>query len=139
MENTENKTLPLRILSFGTYNFFIRPPGIGKKEFKELRSSTLASFLYERGFNNDNPEKHLADLDIICFQEVFTPLFSDRRKKLLKTMESFHGMKYNKVSPKQPLFGFAFTNAGLITASKFPIVESDFYGFKSHKGIDAVA
>lgn len=67
-----------RTLSLGTYNFFIRPPGIGKNEFKDFRCKSLASFLHDCGINNDSLK--LADLDILCLQEVFSTYYSSRQK-----------------------------------------------------------
>lgn len=82
---------PKKTLSIVTYNFFIRPPGVGKKEYKNLRCARFPSFLYERGFNN--PTKPLFNIDAICFQEIFTP-FNNRRKKLIKGLSQVLDLKY---------------------------------------------
>lgn len=130
-ENTTGNTL-----SVATYNFYIRPPCLGIGEFKDLRSYNLASLLFKRGFNN--PGNNLANIDVFCFQEVFAPR-NDRRTKLIETMAQIHNLKYSKAGPKQPFFSKAVADSGLLTLSKYPIVDSDFYHYKHSSQVDALS
>ena len=100
MENIDKKSSNKSKLSIATYNFFIRPPGIGKKEYKDLRCNNFASFMHEIGFNNTNSSKINAELDIICFQEVFTPLVSNRMNKMIQSVKTTLGLNYCRAGPK---------------------------------------
>ena len=49
------------------------------------------------------------------------------------------GFPYHAKSPKPELFGSTFTDAGLLTISRFPILESEFKSFGSGCFSDAIA
>lgn len=95
-----------------TYNLFMRPPPIhsNASDFKDARLDEIV--------------KRFDDFDIICFQEVFTT-FNIRKQKLISYAKKA-GLLYHAVSDLPGLFSGCFTDGGLLTLSRFPIVESDF-------------
>jgi sphingomyelin phosphodiesterase len=70
----------------------------------------------------------LADYDIICFQEIFDFLNFNRRQKLI-TYAQKAGYFYHAVSDPAPIFSNAFIDGGLLTISRFPIIEQEFKSY----------
>ena len=139
----EKGSKPVRVL---TYNFFLRPPGFWNSwegDFKEARIDDFA-------------KNHFGDFDVICFQEVYSGLNS-RQEKIIKLGKEY-GFNYCSVPPKTkfkkqpnlimlPIYGLLnislqsapLTNSGLLTISRYPISDIQFYSFNHAANDDYLA
>lgn len=108
-----------------TYNIFLRPPLINNNgnDYKNERLELFKDYLYE--------------FDIINFQEIFQTLNS-RKTEMIKNARS-RGMKWSAISPKFPFFSKFLIDSGLLTVSRYPMVEIDFKAFDYNAGIDGLA
>jgi endonuclease/exonuclease/phosphatase family metal-dependent hydrolase len=93
----------------------MRPPPV-KTNASDFKDARLDEFV-----------KHLDSFDIICNQEVFTTL--NTRKQRLITYAKKAGLIYHAVSDPPSLFSGYATDGGLLTLSRFPIMESAFEPF----------
>ena len=95
-----------------TYNIFLRPPLI-KTNKNDHKNSRVEEFI-----------KTVHNFDIICLQEAFG-LWNKRKQKLVK-MAQKQGFVYFKECPNPPMFSTYPLDGGLITLSRYPIVDSEF-------------
>ena len=96
-----------------TYNLFCRPPPLHDfgNDYKEER---LAYFT----------KNFLPLYDFVCIQELFT---EDNVWKFQLTEKAAElGLKYHAIGDLQSFYSPTWTDSGLITLSRFPIVKSDF-------------
>lgn len=100
-----------------TYNFFTRPKFVGCG--KEYKNERIGIFL----------DKFLKDYDIICFQEVFATLTWRRERIILEARKQ--GFLYYATCDKPNLWQMCLADGGLLIISRYPIVESQFLGFKT--------
>lgn len=63
----------------------------------------------------------LPKYDIVCCQEVFYTL--NGRKEKLKDLAAVLGFTYSARSPRPKLFCRHLTDGGILTLSRFPIIE----------------
>ena len=115
IQNNSEKVIQRKAIRLLTYNFFCRPPPVNSNngDYKDAR---LNDFL-----------EHLQNFDIICFQELFTTL-NNRKHKMIKEGEKV-GLKYYS-SPRVPSFFSKYlTDSGLLTLSRYKIVENEFYEY----------
>ena len=92
---------------------FMRPPPV-KTNASDFKDARLDEFV----------KRHLDEFDIICHQEVFTTL--NTRKQRLITYAKKAGYTYHAVNDMPSLFSGYATDGGLLTLSRFPIIESEF-------------
>jgi endonuclease/exonuclease/phosphatase family metal-dependent hydrolase len=99
-----------------TLNMFLRPPPVktNLSDHKEARTDYLISNV-------------LDNYDIICLQEVFD-LLNDRKERIIQGAIE-RGLHYYATSPRPSFFSKELIDGGLLVLSRFPIVETDFYGF----------
>jgi sphingomyelin phosphodiesterase len=84
----------------------------------------------------------LHNFDIMCFQEVFDFFNFNRREKLI-TYARKAGFMYHSVCDPAPLFSSALLDGGILTISRFPILQNSFHSYNigclsdtlSHKGV----
>ena len=115
IQNNSEKVIQRKAIRLLTYNFFCRPPPVNSNngDYKDAR---LNDFL-----------EQLQNFDIICFQELFTTL-NNRKHKMIKEGEKV-GLKYYS-SPRVPSFFSKYlTDSGLLTLSRYKIVENEFYEY----------
>jgi len=113
----------VRLLSL---NIFMRPPLIknNKSDHKDARLRDIFTMI-----NN---------YDIICLQEMFDTLSS--RKMRMKVHSAKNGFLYFAESPPPALLmSRQIIDGGLLTLSKYPIVESEYKAFSAGCEIDKVA
>ncbi|TNV84966.1 hypothetical protein FGO68_gene15440 [Halteria grandinella] len=103
-------------ISLLSYNFFLRP--VVKNVEDDWKDERLEAFV-------SDDQNCLAQFDIICFQEVFDFINKQRRQKLISYAEKA-GYFYHRTSDPAPLFSSMLLDGGLLTISRFPIVESEF-------------
>jgi hypothetical protein len=90
----------------------MRPPPV-KTNASDFKDARLDVFVTK-----------LDDFDIICHQEVFSTM--NTRKQRLITYAKKAGLIYHAVNTSPGLFSGYATDGGLVTLSRFPIVESEF-------------
>ena len=115
IQNNSEKVIQRKAIRLLTYNFFCRPPPVNSNngDYKDAR---LNDFL-----------EQLQNFDIICFQELFTTL-NNRKHKMIKEGEKV-GLKYYS-SPRVPSFFSKYlTDSGLLTLSRYKIIENEFYEY----------
>lgn len=112
-----------KIVKLASYNLFMLPV-YTKNQYKDERTKLIC-------------HKIIPNFDICCFQEIFTGLNS-RRKNIIKAAKN-HGLKFASIPPNPPFFSKHISNSGLLTISKYPILETEFIPFKKHSGVDALA
>lgn len=106
----------IRLLSL---NFFMRSWGISDdKRSGDYKYERLAEML----------RHHLADFDIVCFQEVFGT-FHFRCHHLVRQARKL-GFLYSAVPISPPFFSRQFMDSGLVVLSRFPITSVDFVPFQ---------
>ena len=99
----------MRLLS---YNLFLRPIVKNvRDDWKEERMRAYLAFLDR--------------FDIICNQEVFDWLNRGRKERLIAYTQKA-GLVYYAMSPKPSFFSEYWIDGGLVTFSRFPIVEAGF-------------
>ena len=83
--------------------------------------------------------KYIEQFDIIFLQEAFynINIFQGKRKILQMLERRNYHVSYSKLP--NLLLGEHITDAGLIIASKYPIIESTFYPFKNHCNVDSLS
>lgn len=107
-------------------NIFMRPPLIKNNESDHKEDRLKDAFNY------------LSNFEIVCLQEMFDTLST--RKLRMKLQALSHGFGYSAESQPPSLFGTGqIIDGGLLTLSKFPIVESEFFGFTAGCEIDKIA
>jgi len=108
-----------------TFNIFLRPPLINNNgnDYKNERLS-----LFQRRIQN---------FDFVNFQEMFGS-FSHRKKVLINEALA-KGYPFINDPPERPLFSKYIIDSGLLTLSKYPILQVDFRPFDTAIGIDGVA
>lgn len=121
-----NRTLSARILSLNT---FIRPVLIGVGDYKDERLSDLLPLL--------------RPYDVVCLQELFWTT-GPRKTAFLKGIAE-HGLLYHASSPIPGLPGLfhlppKIIDAGLVIASRYPIVKTDYHTFSQaiYRSIDII-
>lgn len=117
--------LPRNFIRFLSYNLFMRPPPVktNASDFKDARLDEFA--------------KVLDDFDIINIQEVFTTL--NTRKQRLISYAKKAGLMYHAVGAVPGLLSGYATDGGLLTLSRFPIVESEFFPYEYGVVSDALS
>lgn len=102
-----------------TYNVFLRPPFIKNKksDWKDKRTKEL--------------KKLILKYDVVCFQELFDA-FSPRKYAVIEAAYEA-GFKFFVESPIPGYPDATIIDGGLLTLSKFPILDSEFtkYGYYS--------
>ena len=73
-------------------------------------------------------ERYLQEYDIICFQELFDWMSTRKQRMILEAKK--HGMPYHAFSPAPKYFSTYCCDAGLLTVSKYPITNSDYWNYK---------
>lgn len=104
-----------------TYNLFLRPPLIKKKE-DDYKNERLTLFY-----------NHLKDYDIICIQELFETL--NQRKHDLIRQATRNGFFFFIESPMTSVFDSFVVDAGILIFSRFPIKNWTFFPYPN--GVDA--
>lgn len=79
----------------------------------------------------------LPQFDIICCQEVFYT-FNARKDQLINYAQ-LSGYPYSAKSPKPGLFSVKSTDAGLLTLSRFPIIQSEFRSYSNGVFSDSIS
>lgn len=99
-----------------TLNMFLRPPPVktNASDFKDARADYLVSHVLE-------------NYDIVCLQEVFS-LFNNRKDRIIQGALD-RGLHHFAYSPPPPFLAKEIDDGGLLILSRFPIVETDFFGF----------
>ena len=83
-------------------------------------------------------EQYLGEYDIICFQELFDWYNTRKHRMILEARKK--GLIYHAFSPAPGYFSIHGCDAGLLTVSRYPIVNTDFIKFKYPPvGDDAIA
>ncbi len=114
---------PIHLL---TYNVFMRPVVGMTTDLKDTRVPFIAEAIRK--------------YDVVCFQELFSQL-NYRRKDILNYANRC-GFKHVSKPPDvklKSLLSLKLLNSGLLTISKYPIVETEFIEFKEKAGVDALA
>ena len=122
--NNENTEVTVRVL---TYNIFLRPLGITTNG-NDFKNDRLESFLCQ----------DLSKYDIICFQELFGS-FSSRRDKMIIEMYRLGFMYHFESQNSWMSCPFFLIDGGLVTFSRYPIIESQQLIFDKGKHADALA
>lgn len=107
------RTEQVRLLS---YNLFLRP--MVKNVENDWKDERLHAYV-----------QMLEDFDIICNQEVFDFFNFARRERLIAHTQQA-GLVYYACSPSAPLFSEYTVSGGLVTFSRFPILESEFKAYR---------
>jgi hypothetical protein len=78
--------------------------------------------------------------DVICLCEVFHSWFFDGRKNLIRDISQKAGFSFSSRSPA-PVYtnGRHLTDGGLLTLSRFPIVDSEFRPYSDGVLSDQIA
>jgi hypothetical protein len=97
-----------------TYNLFLRP--VIKNVENDWKDERLEAFVCLNKFE---------DFDVICCQEIFDFLNKNRRQKFI-TYAQKAGFLYHCTSDPAPIFSNAFIDGGLLTLSRFPILDAEF-------------
>lgn len=106
---------PIRVL---TINMYMRPPLVSDNPGGDYKNERLDAFF----------EHYLDNFDIICFQEVFT-LGNTRKERLIRKAEDA-GLLYHAVSDPPSFFQSNIIDGGLLTISRYPITDVDFWNYK---------
>lgn len=108
-----------------TYNIFLRPPLITNNgnDYKNERLSLFKKELYQ--------------FDIINFQEIFQTL-NERKAEMIKFSKKT-GLKWTANSPRFPFFSKFLIDSGLLTVSRYRMLEVDFTPFEYNAGVDGLA
>ncbi|KAL4486458.1 hypothetical protein ABPG72_018412 [Tetrahymena utriculariae] len=112
--NYQNQQIrSVRIL---TYNIFLRPPPIknNKDDYKNERTKLFLNAI--------------SDFDIVCLQELFGFLNQRKHKIIFNAMKQ--GYFYHATSPSPSFFSSYLVDGGLVTISRFPIIEKSYRPFK---------
>ena len=110
-------SIRVRLLSL---NFFMRSWGISdNKRTGDYKDERLAEML----------RHHLANFDIVCFQEVFGT-FHFRCHHLVRQARKL-GFIYSAVPISPPFFSRQFMDSGLVVLSRFPITSVSFIPFQA--------
>lgn len=112
----EEKVLSRNNVKLLTYNIFLRPPPVKNNE-NDWKDERLADFI-----------KLLDSFDIVCLQECFGSL-NNRKQELIKYANKT-GLFFFVDSPSPSFFSKFLVDGGLLTMSRFPIVESEFREFR---------
>jgi endonuclease/exonuclease/phosphatase family metal-dependent hydrolase len=109
-----------------SYNVFLRPPPVGScTDHKDARCKELVETVFG-GF------------DVVCLQEMFGS-FSRRRTNVIRDVQK-HGLLYSAACPVPwPLCSGKLIDGGLLTLSKYKIVEHEFTPFQRGMDSDALA
>lgn len=102
-----------------TYNIFMKPASL-KRKTNHHKNTRLKLFT-----------KLLNRFDIINFQEIHKDL-SKRRDKMIKAAEE-EGYKYVAIPKRHPVMSTFTRGSGLLTLSKFKILNSGFMRYKDIK------
>ncbi|EAR86064.2 endonuclease/exonuclease/phosphatase family protein (macronuclear) [Tetrahymena thermophila SB210] len=99
-----------------TYNIFLRPPPIknNKDDYKNERTKLFLN--------------SISDFDIVCLQELFGFLNQRKHKIIFNAMKQ--GFFYHATSPSPSFFSSYLVDGGLVTISRFPIIEKSYRPFK---------
>lgn len=108
-----------RAVRFFSLNTFIRPMLVGLNDYKDHRLTYLLHALHP--------------FDILCLQELFWTT-GPRKARFLDNLASHHGFHYQASAPVPGLPGLLrfppkIIDAGLVIASKFPIVKTEYHTF----------
>jgi endonuclease/exonuclease/phosphatase family metal-dependent hydrolase len=125
----EEKILSRYSVKVLSYNIFLRPPPVKNNE-NDWKDERLADFI-----------KLLDCYDIVCLQECFGAL-NNRKQELIKYANKT-GLFFFVDSPSPSFFSKFMCDGGLLTLSRFPIIESKYREFRycvlsdslSNKGI----
>jgi len=112
----------LKVLS---YNIFLRPPFI-KNNADDFKNERLKEFI-----------NHIDKYDIISLQEMFC--LANNRQRVLLNAAFEKGFHYCAESVRASWYTAKFIDAGLLILSKYPILESDGYIYRSGNQIDGWA
>lgn len=115
--NLDKGPFAMDLLSLNT---FMRPIGIGRRDYKDARLVDLMH-VTTTGF------------DIVCFQELFA-MSGTRKQRLLQYAAETGGLLYNANAPVPGLAGLLrwppkLFDGGLSIISRYPIVSTDFMEF----------
>jgi endonuclease/exonuclease/phosphatase family metal-dependent hydrolase len=121
----DEKMLPRKVIKLLTYNIFLRPPPVKNNE-NDWKDERLADFI-----------KLLDCFDILCLQEIFGT-FNNRKQELIKYANK-SGLFFFCDSPSPSFFSKCLVDGGLLTMSRFPIIESEFRAFNYSVLSDSLA
>ncbi|EGR34302.1 hypothetical protein IMG5_017300 [Ichthyophthirius multifiliis] len=99
-----------------TYNVFLRPP---------LIKNNLDDYKNER---TEQIINSLQNFDIVCFQEVFGFL-NQRKHKIIQGAKQ-QGFLYYSCSQSPSFFSSYLVEGGLLTISRYPIIQTEYKPFK---------
>lgn len=105
-----------KTLKLLTLNLFLRPPLV-KNNVSDHKDARLSYFC----------EHFMENYDIICLQEVFSTM-NTRRNTLIQLALS-KGFQYSTYSPSPSFWKPQVIDGGLVILSRYPIQETDFFGF----------
>jgi len=108
-----------------SYNIFLRPPLV-KNNADDFKNERLKEFI-----------NHIDQYDIISLQEMFC--LANSRQRVLLNAAREKGFKYHCESINAAWYTAKFIDAGLLIMSKYPILESDGYIYRSGNQIDGWA
>jgi len=108
-----------------SYNIFLRPPLV-KNNADDFKNERLKEFI-----------NHIDQFDIISLQEMFC--LANTRQRVLLNAARAKGFKYHCESVNASWYSAKFIDAGLLILSKYPILESDGYIYRSGNQIDSWA
>jgi len=108
-----------------SYNIFLRPPFI-KNNADDFKNERLMEFI-----------NHIHKYDIISLQEMFC--LGNYRQRVLLAAAREKGFKYYAESVNASWSSAKFIDAGLLILSKYPILETDGYIYRSGNQIDGWA
>jgi len=103
----------------------LRPPLV-KNNADDFKNERLQEFI-----------NHIDKYDIISLQEMFC--LANNRQQVLLSAAREKGLKYYAESVRASWYSAKFIDAGLLILSKYPILESDGYIYRSGNQIDGWA
>jgi len=122
---TDQKILHRKNIKVLTYNIFLRPPPVKNNE-SDWKDARVVEF-----------SKIINDFDIILLQEMFGG-FTSRKQEIIK-LANLSGLFYFTDSPSPSFFSKCIVDGGLLTLSRFPIIEYQFRPFNYSVLSDALA
>jgi endonuclease/exonuclease/phosphatase family metal-dependent hydrolase len=116
-ESSATEALKLKIV---TYNTFLRPHVV-QNDAQQQRASRIPKML------------SAFQADVICLQECWSKF------SVHQLIKSFQKQGYNYIVKTKKVKTLKFLHSGLITCSKYPIVEVEFVPFDTCSGTDCLA
>ena len=121
----DEKILHRKNIKLLSYNIFLRPPPVKNNE-SDWKDARVVEF-----------SKIINDFDIILLQEMFGG-FTSRKQEIIK-LANLSGLFYFTDSPSPSFFSKTIVDGGLLTLSRFPIIEYQFRPFRYSVLSDSLA